>query len=128
MKYQNGLRASGIVILEKYPEWLVLITDLKSYENDVECLKGLAFNKNGKFETPVELRLPLNYKEVDYLDCYKSENTILKLNLISKKLPITKEDILDSDLEQTILDQLEKRVADIEFYLTYGFDLVNKGD
>ena len=101
MKYQNGLRAYAVVKFNDYPEWNILITDLEEYPNGAESVIGLAFNSKGEFETLVNLRLPMIYKEIDYLYPYKESKGKLNLNLVSDKLPITEEDILDSDLEQT---------------------------
>jgi len=108
----NGLRVYAIVIFDKYPEWRVLITDLNSRwdggygkeKKTKESVSGLAFNNKGEFETGVSFDLPLKYKEIDYLLPYKESKSILRLNLVKDKLPITKEDILNSDLEQTALE------------------------
>ena len=114
MKYQNGLRVYGVYKFEHYSKWNILITDFEEYPNG-ESIKGLAFNKKGEFETGVNLRLPMEYIEVGYIYPYQESNSKLSLNLAKDKLPVTKEDILDSDLEQTELDRIKKIETKVDY-------------
>jgi hypothetical protein len=111
----------GIIIYKKE----ILITGFDIDGNKARSVKGLAFNNKGEFETGVNLKLPMEYVEVAYVLPYRENKSMLKLNLIKDiKLPITKEDVLDSDLEQTELErvkELEKRVDDIEEHMRTGF-------
>ena len=89
MKYQNGLRVYAVVKFNDYPEWNILITGFEEYQEG-ESVTGFAFNNKGEFETGVNLSLPLEYKEVGYVDSYKKNKSILKLtikeiNVINKK-------------------------------------------
>jgi len=81
MKYQNGLRIYGVYRFDKYPDWNILITDLK--ENKViEWFEGLAFNSEGDFLTGISLTLPMDYKEVGYIYI---PNSKYKLQLIKRE-------------------------------------------
>jgi len=114
MKYQNGLSVYSIVKFDKYPEWNILITGFEEYQEG-ESVTGLAFNNKGEFEVGVNLALPMEYKAIDYIYPCKNENTLLRLNLIKDKLPITEEDILDSDLEQTELERIKKLETKVDY-------------
>jgi len=116
MKYQNGLIVYAIVNFpDNYPEWNILITGFEEYQEG-ESVTGLAFNKKGEFETRVNLALPMEYKEIAYIYPYKESNTKLNLNLnVKEKLPVTREDILDSDFEQSELDRIKKLETKVDY-------------
>lgn len=64
------MRVYGVYQFDNYPVWNVLVTDFNEYNHSkIECLRGLAFLRNGKFDTEVELDLSrlVNPLEVGYI-------------------------------------------------------------
>ena len=62
LEYCKGLRIYGIYQFKDYPEWDILCTDIEE-----QYMNGLAFTKNGKFDTGVTLATPMMGKEVGYI-------------------------------------------------------------
>ncbi len=67
LDYCKGLRCYGVYKFEKYPEWDVLVFDMDVDNQNRNYLKGYAFSLSGRFQTEVDLVLPLIGQEVGYI-------------------------------------------------------------
>lgn len=78
LDYTDGLIIYGVYKLERCPDRNVVVFDMYM-EQDKMYMRGLVFNLNGRFETKVELQLPIIGEEMGHV-AGRDINFLLQLN------------------------------------------------